>query len=97
MTFDPRLTYECPDNCSGRGVCDDNGTCSCFTGWAGQFCQLSVCPNDCFSNGICNDSIGACQCYDGFTGNDGSAILLVSSRTHSKVLTHISFLMQINT
>ncbi len=67
FSFVYRLDYGCPDNCSGQGVCG-NGNCSCDPGWTGTFCQLPVCPNNCSGNGLCDDSMKACNCSQGFTG-----------------------------
>ena len=62
-----RVDYECPDNCSGQGVCQD-GVCRCDPGWVGELCHLPACPGDCLGNGVCNDSLQQCVCFEGFIG-----------------------------
>lgn len=45
-TIPPLDSAEC--NCTGHGTCDeDNGTCNCYPGWAGDSCQES-CKNGYF-------------------------------------------------
>lgn len=65
------VSYECPDNCSGQGVCQD-GVCLCDPGWVGELCQLLACPDDCLGNGECSDTLQQCVCFEGFTGSSCS-------------------------
>jgi len=40
--------------CNGRGLCNEDGTCNCFSGWAGNYCEISMCPGDgCSGHGLC--------------------------------------------
>lgn len=38
-------SLQCYADCSGRGTCV-RGTCNCFTGYVGEFCQQPICWND---------------------------------------------------
>ena len=57
--------------CSGRGHCNNNGTCACFSGFFGTACQ-SECPGGamrpCSGHGVCLPD-GACSCSSGFYGH----------------------------
>lgn len=55
----------CEKDCSGNGQCM-NQTCSCFTGYGGEFCQTEICPNNCSTNGVCAGT--QCNCYHSYTG-----------------------------
>lgn len=74
---------ECPGGvanaCSKKGTCSDSrlgtGECICAPGYFGDACE-TLCPgggtpNECSRNGFCN-SLGVCECNDGFTGADCS-------------------------
>jgi hypothetical protein len=50
-------TIACPNNCNGRGACN-NGICSCIAGYGGSDCSSLSCPNGC-GFGTCT---GANQC-----------------------------------
>jgi hypothetical protein len=32
---------ECPNACSGNGICKSHDTCDCYKGWIGNDCSLS--------------------------------------------------------
>ena len=61
--------------CSGNGVCQQSGTCTCITGYYGDNCEVFTC-NGTFSNqttvcggrGICK-SMNNCQCNTGYSGS----------------------------
>ena len=53
-----------------RGYCY-NGTCHCYPGYKGGFCQLASCLNDCSYHGVCGEN-GRCQCRLGWDGIDCS-------------------------
>lgn len=36
----------CPNDCSGKGYCRENGQCLCFDGFTGYDCSLRTCPAD---------------------------------------------------
>jgi len=64
---------QCINDCSGRGVCRDDGSgtfsCVCPTGYDEADCsQLRVCQADCSGHGVCQ--AGKCTCAEGYTGND---------------------------
>jgi len=59
----------CPENCQGNGKCNEDGSCSCYTGYSGVACQ-DFCPNLCSGQGQCSD--GICLCLAGFAGADCS-------------------------
>lgn len=73
---------KCPDDCSGRGVCDV-GQCACKPGWGGQDCNRQLCPGSicsthptsrepvctsCSQRGRCVS--GKCLCDVGWSGQD---------------------------
>lgn len=39
--------------CSNRGDCNDDGTCSCDQGFTGSSCERIICPSACNSKGVC--------------------------------------------
>ena len=42
----------CPNGCSGRGVCNETDfTCACHPGFILPDCLSEFCPNDCSFNG----------------------------------------------
>lgn len=46
-------------NCSGHGVCNEDGTCDCDNDYYGFACQTPKCPNDCsrsLGRGRCDDN-----------------------------------------
>jgi len=64
----------CPGNCSAKGECMPDGTCSCFSGYQGVACETALgnceAHNNCSANGVCKN--GICQCFPGFSGLDCS-------------------------
>lgn len=59
-------TVHCEAGCSGHGVCEDSGKCSCATGWTGSICDMPLCPGNCNSRGLCVQ--GNCVCEAGWYG-----------------------------
>ncbi|EFC50603.1 basal body protein [Naegleria gruberi] len=61
--------------CSGKGLCMDENSCSCRTGFSGLNCQFNLCFGiDGNSSSVCNgngDCVGVnnCKCKTGFTGS----------------------------
>jgi alpha-tubulin suppressor-like RCC1 family protein len=60
--------------CAGRGICVDNDICSCYPGFTGNNCQISICFNTlststsvCSGNGTCVAN-NTCVCRQGYTG-----------------------------
>ena len=74
------LDQGCPDSCSGRGVCQSDGTCSCSPGYHGAACEFVYCPmaspgdnaaaQECSGDdaGECDETTGQCQCKPGRAG-----------------------------
>lgn len=62
--------FQCKD--CVYGACNlEDGTCDCFDGYYGEFCE-STCPGRCSGkNGVCQDD-GKCKCEPGFTSEDCS-------------------------
>jgi Leucine-rich repeat (LRR) protein len=70
------------DDCSPRSECSsgctvpcDYGTCSgttctCYSGWYGDACNMTDCPNDCSGHGTCDHSDGYCTCDSGWYGTE---------------------------
>lgn len=62
-----RATYaihNCPNNCTGRGLCVSH-KCFCVVGvWGGPDCSVELCPNGCSGNGQCKGD--GCQCKKGY-------------------------------
>jgi len=55
--------------CSGRGLCNDNGECECFSGWIGAACARSNCPgNGCNGHGLCDGDTHSCFCIPPWRG-----------------------------
>ena len=63
----PRGKTVDPDTlCSGRGFCSAEGKCSCYVGFSGDDCSVSLkCHDDCNSHGVCFN--GRCFCDPGFS------------------------------
>lgn len=59
-------TVHCEAGCSGHGVCEDSGKCSCATGWTGSICDMPLCPHNCHGRGLCVQ--GNCVCEAGWYG-----------------------------
>lgn len=55
----------CPHACSMNGMCN-NGTCKCFGGFAGDYCQVE-CAHNCSRRGKCQPT-GLCLCSAPFSG-----------------------------
>ena len=61
---------ECPQNCSGRGFCQEGQVCGCDENFTGHACETVLCPNDCSPNGVCENGFRGkhCECFDGYRG-----------------------------
>lgn len=58
----------CSFGCSGHGECNAaEHTCTCESGWAGDFCDQPRCEEDCSNHGLCVN--GRCLCKETFYGN----------------------------
>ncbi|CAD5213951.1 unnamed protein product [Bursaphelenchus okinawaensis] len=70
MTITPFLFTEnsqntCKFECFGKGSCH-NGSCQCFPGYSGKYCQETSCPILCSGNGVFSN--GECVCHQGYHG-----------------------------
>ena len=73
--FGPDCSQQCPNRCSGHGIClyDGAASCECLLGWRGEDCSIE-CPNSqnpCHGHGVCNDK-GFCLCDEGYERGDCS-------------------------
>nr|XP_014350613.1 PREDICTED: multiple epidermal growth factor-like domains protein 8 [Latimeria chalumnae] len=59
----------CPLACSGNGVCETSGHCTCSTGWHGDNCNIRDCSSYCILHGVCYEETQHCQCEAGFVGH----------------------------
>jgi alpha-tubulin suppressor-like RCC1 family protein len=60
--------------CAGHGICMEDGNCSCYEGYAGEFCQKECeggVANPCSHLGRCLPD-GSCECFRGYTGKSCS-------------------------
>jgi hypothetical protein len=58
--------------CSGDGMCGEDGACHCPPGRGGIACEKDICLNDCMGMGICRNKV--CFCPEGRSGDDCSTI-----------------------
>ena len=81
--------------CSGRGVCNQAGTCLCEDGYDPPNC-VKTCPK-CLNGGRCNVEAGMCECITGFAGTDcgsksdpvpGKSVAFCNTTDYSKLDTH---------
>ncbi|XP_056012581.1 teneurin-m-like isoform X5 [Ostrea edulis] len=56
----------CESDCSGHGLCDNQGRCQCFNGYRGPYCSEQECPHLC--NGQGEYRQGVCVCHEGWKG-----------------------------
>ncbi|CAD5219589.1 unnamed protein product [Bursaphelenchus xylophilus] len=63
--FDENLQNGCKFECFGKGSCQ-NGSCQCFPGYSGKYCQETSCPILCSGNGVFSN--GECVCHQGYHG-----------------------------
>lgn len=71
----------CPNRCSSRGNCTEDGICNCKPGYFGVDCSLTPCPNNCGQNvdpqsrrGYCDFEAARCICDPRFYGSDCSQV-----------------------
>lgn len=62
-----KATAHCEADCSGHGVCEDSGKCTCATGWTGSICDMPLCQSNCNNRGLCIQ--GNCVCEAGWYGS----------------------------
>jgi tenascin len=54
--------------CSGRGECQNDGTCKCADPFVGKACETTPCPLGCSKRGYCNSKTHKCLCPAGWGG-----------------------------
>eukprot|EP00960_Hanusia_phi_P038872 753644-Hanusia_phi.AAC.3 len=65
----------CPNACSGRGICQGNGVCHCQLGFSGSACEQRAClEQDCSGHGSCAN--GTCVCDRDWTGIGCESIVI---------------------
>uniref|UniRef100_H2YMB6 Tenascin-R n=1 Tax=Ciona savignyi TaxID=51511 RepID=H2YMB6_CIOSA len=64
-------TRSCPNECNGKGICD-NGNCICDITYSGSDCGRRSCVNDCNGHGRCEEESGRCRCNGNWEGDDCS-------------------------
>ncbi|CAH2066767.1 unnamed protein product, partial [Iphiclides podalirius] len=76
-----RATYaihNCPNNCTGRGLCVSH-KCFCVVGvWGGPDCSVELCPNGCSGNGQCKGD--GCQCKKGYSEENDKSLLTLFTK-----------------
>jgi LPXTG-motif cell wall-anchored protein len=78
-----RCEMKCTEDCSNRGTCNSDGTCSCTQGY-GSYCQYLECTNCPTTIGTCDSLTGKCKCHnDDCTADSGDT---GSSKTWYAVL-----------
>ncbi|XP_004499123.1 uncharacterized protein [Cicer arietinum] len=68
----------CPSNCTGNGLCLNNGICECKSGYTGIDCSTAVCDEQCsLHGGVCDNGICEFRCsdYAGYTCQNSSMLL----------------------
>ena len=61
---------ECPNDCSGHGLCGTGGLCRCAPGFVGDDCgRPTSCSTNCSNHGLCVDD-EVCECKPGWEGDD---------------------------
>jgi len=61
----------CLNACSGRGICEEDGMCSCDVGYSGSGCQNALDLCDGCVHGLCvfgEDASPGCECKTGWNG-----------------------------
>ena len=67
-------SFECPNDCSGLGVCMEAGKCACDSGFGGDDCsEPACCDRNCNGHGECK--LGRCHC-------EGKHLFFVSIFSH---------------
>lgn len=72
----------CPSNCTGNGLCLNNGICECKTGYTGIDCSTAVCDEQCgLHGGVCDNGICKFRCsdYGKYTCQNSSTLLTTLS------------------
>jgi hypothetical protein len=60
------LGNPCPDNCSGKGKCENKIGCVCNPNFILNDCSnKAICEENCNNNGICGSNL-KCDCYPGW-------------------------------
>lgn len=69
--FDSCPTTDSSLECSGHGVCIDDGVCTCDAAYMGTACHIPKCPNNCsHPNGYCDRERHRCKCKKEYAGAD---------------------------
>jgi hypothetical protein len=82
------LTYRC-NECSGNGVCGQDGVCQCATGWTGTDCSQIPTGANCTQNGqILSDfPINQCVCNPTYSGRDCELQLCLNNCSSAGICT----------
>ncbi|CAJ2675541.1 unnamed protein product [Trifolium pratense] len=55
----------CPRNCTGNGLCLNNGICECKPGYTGVDCSTAICDEQCsLHGGVCDNGVCEFRCSD---------------------------------
>ncbi|CAI8606411.1 unnamed protein product [Vicia faba] len=68
----------CPRNCTGNGLCLNNGICECKPGYTGIDCSTAVCDEQCsLHGGVCDNGTCEFRCsdYGKYTCQNSSTLL----------------------
>ncbi|CAK8569593.1 unnamed protein product [Lathyrus sativus] len=68
----------CPSNCTGNGLCLNNGICECKPGYTGIDCSTAVCDEQCsLHGGVCDNGTCEFRCsdYGKYTCQNSSTLL----------------------
>lgn len=68
--------FDCKDSCNYNGRCLDKDICSCFAGYAGEFCEVDC---GCSGNGSCSVDHTSCICDVGYIWSENVAACLKHS------------------
>lgn len=90
------VTCQKETTCNRRGYCGEDGSCVCYPGFLGDYCNISACPNMCNGRGVCDvtktklllgmpifddsEPTGVCRCMSGWSGIECTAADVYTGR-----------------